>query len=292
MRQELSYAGVIEAGHAMRAGWVEFWYQPKVDLSRNEFVGIEMFARARHPFHGVLTAEVFLKGADKTSLSQLAAASINAALRASQSLIAQKVYLPITVNVPGPLLNTDLVATVRTIVEQNRPQDANWPGLIFDVSAQDIAADRPRFAKVADELGWLDIKLAADDFGQDLRLLIQSDNLSAVQSEIEQLSKRLLQLKTIMVTELKLDRKLVAGCASNPAQAAVCTVLIDLIHHLGATAVAIGLEKAEDVVMLRQMKCDIGQGHYFCEPMPLDALLALLNQKARKQKNAAILRRK
>lgn len=128
MRQELSYAGVIEAGHAMRAGWVEFWYQPKVDLSRNEFVGIEMFARARHPFHGVLTAEVFLKGADKTSLSQLAAASINAALRASQSLIAQKVYLPITVNVPGPLLNTDLVATVRTIVEQIGPRTRTGRG--------------------------------------------------------------------------------------------------------------------------------------------------------------------
>jgi EAL domain-containing protein (putative c-di-GMP-specific phosphodiesterase class I) len=288
MRREVSYAGMIDPAHAMRAGWIEFWYQPKIDLRRNAFVGVEMFARVRHPFHGMLPAAVFLNSASKSSLAQLAVASVHSALRAAQSLGKRTPTLPVTINVPGFVLTPEFIASLETILSQHQPESEKRTELIFDVHAEEITREIPRFSQVAADLAPLGIKLAANDFGEDLRLLIQSDNLAAVKNEIEQLSKRLLELKTMEVFELKLDRKLVIGCTSDPQRLAMVSVLVDLIHHVGSAAVAVGLENADDVVSVRKMNCDLGQGYYFCEPKPLDQFLEFLAKDSKKKMKTAM----
>ena len=83
---DASHAGFIDLAHALRAGWVEFWYQPKIDLRDRHIVGVEMFARARHPFHGVISGGVILAGAGDTLLMQLAVFSLRWALQASAAL--------------------------------------------------------------------------------------------------------------------------------------------------------------------------------------------------------------
>ena len=45
----------IELAEALKNNWVEFWYQPKIDLRRKQLAGAEAFARVCHPEHGVLT---------------------------------------------------------------------------------------------------------------------------------------------------------------------------------------------------------------------------------------------
>jgi EAL domain-containing protein (putative c-di-GMP-specific phosphodiesterase class I) len=47
----------------LRNGWIEFWYQPKIDLRKKQLVGVEAFARARHPQDGVLLPGTFMPGA-------------------------------------------------------------------------------------------------------------------------------------------------------------------------------------------------------------------------------------
>ena len=114
------------------------------------------------------------------------------------------------------------------------------------------------------------MKLAADNFGRRLVSLIATGNLTAIQEQVGEVSKRLLELKAVSIFELKLDRSLVAGCSTNKERASVCKIVIDLIHHVGSTAVAVGLETAADVVALRDMGCDVGQGFYFGRPMPFE----------------------
>ena len=80
---DASNAGYIDLAHALRAGWIEFWYQPKIDLRDRQIVGVEMFARARHPFHGPISAAVILQDASDTLLMQLAVFSLRWALQAS-----------------------------------------------------------------------------------------------------------------------------------------------------------------------------------------------------------------
>jgi EAL domain-containing protein (putative c-di-GMP-specific phosphodiesterase class I) len=280
---ECSHAGLIDLGHALRVGWVEFWYQPKIDLRNKQIIGVEMFVRARHPFHGVLPAAVLLPGADEKSLAQLSTCAINSALQASRRLSRLDACLPITLNVP--------VATLHNLPAElilgRQPHGDGWPGLIFDIGEDDILSDIPALQRIAEELAECGMKLAVDGFGRNLCSLIQSVNSSAMQEQIVEVSRRLIELKTVSVSELKLDRTLVTNCASEPRQAALCKIVIDLIHHIGSRAVAVGLETAADVAALRDMGCDIGQGNYFCEPMPLEQFAALLKSRLNKQKPAA-----
>ncbi len=56
-------AARVDLEEALRQSWIEFWYQPKIDLRRKQLVGVEAFARARHPQNGVLMPSAFMPGA-------------------------------------------------------------------------------------------------------------------------------------------------------------------------------------------------------------------------------------
>src|SRR5262249_4711792 len=48
---------------ALKSGWVEFWYQPKIHLRKKQLAGVEAFARVRHPQYGILPPAAFMPGA-------------------------------------------------------------------------------------------------------------------------------------------------------------------------------------------------------------------------------------
>ena len=58
----------IGLAEALKNNWVEFWYQPKIDLRRKQLAGAEAFARVCHPEHGVLLPGSFMPGADDASM--------------------------------------------------------------------------------------------------------------------------------------------------------------------------------------------------------------------------------
>src|ERR1700724_2583247 len=60
----------IEIDEALRNGWFEMWYQPKIDLKRKCLAGAEALARIRHPRFGVLLPGGFLPGGGDDSISR------------------------------------------------------------------------------------------------------------------------------------------------------------------------------------------------------------------------------
>src|SRR5436309_639834 len=138
-----SHAGVIDLAHALRAGWVEFFYQPKIDLKHRHVVGVEMFVRARHPFHGMLSGNMLLPGADEKAIAELTVYAIRCAVQAAQALALEGVRLPITVNMPASAI---MPQALTTLLGDAARQD-NWPGLIFDVPKGDILANHGYFAR-------------------------------------------------------------------------------------------------------------------------------------------------
>jgi EAL domain-containing protein (putative c-di-GMP-specific phosphodiesterase class I) len=260
-----SHAGLIDLGHALRAGWIDFWFQPKIELRDKQIIGVEMLARAKHPFHGVLTAASVLPGADDECLALLSNYAITSALKASKRLSQLGAQLPVTINVPVAALHN---IPIELLLDQQ--QGRNWAGLIFDVQEEDLLGDIQGLSRIADELAACGMKLSADNFGRRLCSLMQSGNMTAMQQQVEEVSRRTLELKAISIFELKLDRSLVTGCATNRDRAAMCKIVIDLVHHIGSTAVAVGLESAADVMALSAMGCDVGQGFHFGRPMPFE----------------------
>jgi EAL domain-containing protein (putative c-di-GMP-specific phosphodiesterase class I)/CheY-like chemotaxis protein len=250
-------AGRVGLDEALKKGWIEFWYQPKIDLRKKQLAGVEAFARVRHPQFGVLPPSAFMPGATESELVALSEQGLASSLESGLVFSKFGINLRFAVNVPvNALIKLDVADIVRT----HRPQNEQWAGLIIDVTEEQIVTDLALAADIAKKLALVNVKLAIDDF--------------------ERGYSSLARLKELPFVELKLDRTFVADCGTDKVNAPLCKTVIDLAHNFGSAAVAIGIEKASDALALTSMGCDLGQGFLLGQPMPGERFMSLLRQRA------------
>jgi EAL domain-containing protein (putative c-di-GMP-specific phosphodiesterase class I) len=242
---------------ALKKGLVEFWYQPKIDLRKKQLAGVELFARIRDPERGILLPGSFMEGADESSLVELTALSLATAFKVGASFSKLGISFRLAVNVS---LTALMKLQVPKMVQELRPPSGNWPGLLLDVTEDQIATDVSIVRELSAELAQCNIKLAIDDFGRGFLPMAR--------------------LKDVTFAELKLDRSFVVDCGADKSRAAICRSVIDLAHNFNATAVAVGVEKPADAHALFRMGCDLGQGYLFAQPMAQERFLVLLRQRA------------
>jgi EAL domain-containing protein (putative c-di-GMP-specific phosphodiesterase class I) len=254
----------IDLDEAIDSGWVEFWFQPKIDLRKRQLAGAETYARARHPTTGIALPGSFMPDADLASIVRLSELALLSALRTAQSFAQLGLNLPVTVNIPVTALEK---LAVEDIIRANRPKIPNWAGLIIDVPEEQIIADLSLAGLLAERLQRCSARLAIDDFGRGM-------------SSLAKLGK-------MPFAELKLDRSFVTDCGTDKVNAPLCKTVIDLAHNYGQVAVAIGIEKAADMMALVSMGCDYGQGFLLGQPMPEDRFVSLLRQRTANRKQGA-----
>jgi EAL domain-containing protein (putative c-di-GMP-specific phosphodiesterase class I) len=250
----------VDLDDALRNGWVEFWYQPKIDLRKKQLAGAEAFARVRHPQNGVLAPNSFMQGASEAELIILSERALAEALKASLNFSKLGVNLRLAVNIP---VNALVKIDVADVVQTYREQFEKWPGFIIDITEDQIVTDLALANEMTKKLRPLDVHLAIDDFGRGYSSLAR--------------------LKELPFAELKIDRTFVADCGTDKVNAPLCRTVIDLAHNFGSVAVGIGIEKASDAVALVSMGCDYGQGFLLGQPMPEERLASLLRQRAAAQ---------
>jgi EAL domain-containing protein (putative c-di-GMP-specific phosphodiesterase class I)/CheY-like chemotaxis protein len=253
-------AGRVDLDEALSKNWIEFWYQPKIDLRKKQLIGAEAFARARHPQHGILLPSAFIPGAKESSLITLSERALSRALEAGLNFSKLGVNLRMAVNVP---VNVLVKLAVAEIVQSYRPQFEKWPGLVIDIPEDQIVTDLALANDIAKKLQHLDVTLAIDDFGRGYSSLAR--------------------LKDLPFAELKLGRSFVTDCGTDRVNAPLCKNVMDLAHNCGSIAVAIGIEKASDALALVSMGYDYGQGFLLGQPMPEERFLALLRQRTTSQ---------
>ena len=76
------------------------------------------------------------------------------------------------------------------------------------------------------------------------------------------------RLRHFPVDRVKLDRSLIVDVATSPEARSIAQALIGLVHGIGCTAVAEGIESAAQTEVLRVIGCDVLQGYAIAEPMP------------------------
>lgn len=253
----------VELEEALSNDWIEFWFQPKIDLRRRQLVGAEAYARVRHPMNGVVLPAAFMPGASDASVLKLAELGLVSVLKASGNFAKLGINLRLTVNIQVPAL---VELPVEDIVRVHRPPGDKWPGLIIDVPEEQILSDLGLAADLTKKLERLNVQLAIDDFGRG--------------------HSSLARLGELPFAELKLDRAYVIDCGTDKVNAPVCKTVIDLAHNFGRRAVAMGIEKAADAMALVSMGCDYGQGFLLGQPMPEERFISLLRQRAATQGRA------
>ena len=250
-------AARIGLDEALKNNWLEFWFQPKIDLRRKQLAGAEVFVRARHPQHGILLPDCFMPGADEPSLLALSERALHAALEGGLNFSKVGVNQRIAVNIA---LDALVKLPIGDIVRQHRPDGKDWPGLIIDLTEEQVITEIDLVNELAKKLVEHNVRLAIDDFGRGYAALAK--------------------IKELPFAEMKLDHAFVTDCGTDKVNAPICKTVIDLAHSFKALAVGIGVEKASDVLALISMGCDLAQGSLLGQPMPEDRFIALLKQRA------------
>jgi EAL domain-containing protein (putative c-di-GMP-specific phosphodiesterase class I) len=124
--------------------------------------------------------------------------------------------------------------------------------LELEVTESALMTDPPRAQQTLMQLHQLGIRIAIDDFG------VGYTNLS--------------QLRTLPVTDLKIDRSFVTTMDVDASNAHIVNSVIDLSRNLGITTIAEGVENRATLDALRLAGCDMAQGHYISRPLPADAV--------------------
>jgi EAL domain-containing protein (putative c-di-GMP-specific phosphodiesterase class I) len=87
-------------------------------------------------------------------------------------------------------------------------------------------------------------------------------------------------LQELPIDILKIDRSFIEKMDCNRNCAAMVHAVANLSRNLGLTAIAEGIETAEQLAMLRAMGCPLGQGYFFSRPMAADKIADYLNRSA------------
>ncbi|NJM28660.1 MAG: EAL domain-containing protein [Pseudanabaena sp. RU_4_16] len=83
-------------------------------------------------------------------------------------------------------------------------------------------------------------------------------------------------LKQFPIDTLKIDRAFTNGLGQNAEDTAIVHAIIAFAKALNLSITAEGIETAEQLALLQELKCDRGQGYYFAEPLTSEALSQLL----------------
>jgi diguanylate cyclase (GGDEF)-like protein/PAS domain S-box-containing protein len=237
------------------------YFQPMVALESGRIAGVEALVRWEHPKRGLLLPEEFLLIAEETGLivriGQWVLREACKQARAWQERSPSAPPLTMSVNLsPRQFFHPELVAEIlhETKVDASTLQLEITEGALTTNTAR--SAD-----DILHSLKDLGVKLAIDDFG------VGYSSLS--------------YLKRFPVDFLKIDRSFVSELKQDLNSSAwkdeeIVPAMIDLMHALGLKVVAEGVEAANQMARLRDMRCDLAQGNYLLEPLPGEALGVIL----------------
>ncbi len=251
----------------LRSGQIEFWYQPKIDLTLKRLIGVEVFARFCTP-ERVISAGELIQNASSAAIVALTEKAFISALKTSANLCEIGVDVRLAVNVSMPALRK---IPVVDLVRKHRPNGGKNLGLVFDIPENQVLQNFDEVVEISAELRRYGFSIAVDDFGASL--LAGKDAWNSACATIA-------KLRGVGFSELKLDRALVRNCDNDRQRAEICGHVISLAHSFGSLAVGMGIESPGELKTLKALTCDIGQGYLFGRPMSEEDLLVLLWNRA------------
>jgi diguanylate cyclase (GGDEF)-like protein/PAS domain S-box-containing protein len=239
---------------------LELQYQPQVELSSHEIVGMEALVRWNHPTRGTLAPGVFIPIAEKTgAIVALGRWVLNQACRQMKLWRDEGLAPPvIAVNLSLQQLKRgqELVRDVTEAIEKwgLKPSE-----LEFDVTEATLAQLKWTQDEVLPQLRTLGVKIAIDGFG----------------SEYSSFD----YIREYRVNHLKIARSFIEKSTMDTDCAATIRAIVGFARDIGIAVIAQGVETAQQSALLSQTdSATQAQGFHFSKPVDPALATELLRQ--------------
>jgi len=242
--------GFDDVERGLQQSQFEPFFQPKIELATGDVKGLEVFARWRHPEHGVLGPAAFMDALQEHGrINLLDWAMIEQAVARSRWLQDIGLPIPISLNTaPETLLDPAFVPKLVACLAQH---DVAPDQITFEMPESATLNTDPDFIERLVRLRMLGIGLAIDDYGTG-------------RSNLQLLAR-------IPFTELKIDRSFVDGASKLRPLSTVLRSCLTLAHSLERQSVAVGVETRQDWDFLQSLGCTYAQGYHIANPMEATA---------------------
>ncbi|MGB6453716.1 MAG: GGDEF domain-containing protein [Streptosporangiaceae bacterium] len=247
----------IELTSALRAAIEEdglgIEYQPVVELATSRVASVEALVRWSHEGERVEPAEFLGIAEDSGLIVPLGAWVLAQACRQVVSWRESGWLVGLSVNFSLRQVSVpDFAETVLTALDDSGlPRSA----LTLEVTERVlIEIDAPIMDGLA-RLRYLGVRLAIDDFGTGYASLAY--------------------LRELPVDIIKIDPSFVAGLGTDGTLAMLTRTVVQVGHDLGIEIVAEGIERPEQLELLRAMGCGLGQGFLVARPMTAQRIESL-----------------
>lgn len=218
-------------------------YLPIVSLNNGQVVGLEALARWQHPTRGLLLPVEFIAAAEESGLIiPLGESILRTACRQLATWQAQFISQPpltMSVNLSSKqLIQGQLVEQIPQIL---RGLNLNPQHLKLEIAERTLMEHVTAFDHAFSQLRALGVGLQLDDFS----------------------TRYLDYLDDFPLTTVKIDPSITHGTAMPGQHAQILDTIITLAHRLGLKVIAEGVETMAQVNLLRDLRCDYAQGHFF-----------------------------
>lgn len=213
---------------------------------------MEALVRWEHPERGLILPEEFIPVAEESCLIvPIGRKVLEEACRQAQAwqdLYPSEEPLVMCVNLSArQFQHPELAQDVARILQQTGLE----PGVLeLEITESVVMEDAHSTLHALKKLEVLGVGLAIDDFGTGYSSLGY--------------------LKRSPVDALEIDRSFVGGLGRSPEDEAIVHAVITFAKDLGLSVTAEGIETHEQLVQLRALGCDYGQGYYFSEALPIN----------------------
>jgi len=234
------------------------FYQPIVSLITGRLSGFEALVRWRHPERGLLNPVDFIQMAEETGIIvSIDRLMLRESCRQMREWIMQFRDCPlqfISVNLSNKqMVQPDLVEYVSLVLKETGLD----PGSLKLEITENVIIDNPEeTAVLLARLKALGVQLYIDDFGTGYSSLSY--------------------LHRLPIDGLKIDRSFIRGMGENGENQQIVKTIMLLARDMNIGVIAEGLETANQLVQIKALNCEFGQGYLFSKPIPGTQALALI----------------
>ena len=234
-------------------------YQTKNKISDYSVCSFEALMRWQSPKLGFVGPDEFISAAETIgAIDKMGEFALYQAVR-DLKLFQEESEQPLTMAVNlsmRQLNNDDIVGIVQKVLDVEKIEP--WR-LELEITETLLAESFDVVMPVLNKLLGLGVSLSIDDFGTGY-------------SSLNYLTR-------FPVSTLKVDRCFIMDMVNNSKDAALTDSVILMAHRLGLKVVAEGIEDMDQIELLQQYNCDIGQGYFYTKPIKVDEMLVLLQDQ-------------
>jgi diguanylate cyclase len=255
---QLFLVGRIDEAIANGEIWVA--YQPKLDIKTNRLCGAEALVRWTHPDRGAISPDEFIMMAEEQDrIDNLTLHVLENAIKTSAAINNHGVDFEIAANLsPRAFAGLPIDAIASAMLAKY-----GLPARCLTLEITETATMRPNgeFIAVLERLRTIGINISVDDYGTGLSTLEY--------------------LRAIPSNEVKIDRSLISQIDFSTESRMIVNSTIQMVHSLGRSVVAEGVESEDILKLISQMGCDRAQGYLIAKPMRFRELWHLIGGTAK-----------